>query len=670
MKKNKLFFCSGILFSSLILPTSMYSQDILWEKSFGGSNAEFLADVIPTPDYGFILAGSSLSGKTGNKNQTSHGNLDYWIWKMDENGELDWQKSFGGSGNDFLTSIKLTADGGFILGGISSSPGPSSESGSDGDKKEKRRGNDDFWIIKLNAGGAEEWQKTIGGIGQEKLKSICQTKDGGYMIGGSSASPKPYAGIEQYPDDLAQYGEKKSDSYGNMDYWIVKLDPHGKIEWQKTFGGIYDDELRSIESTNDGGYIVGGYSNSPASGNKTESNRGIGDFWVLKLDKKGEVIWQRTIGGNLDDQLYVIHQTYDGNYIVGGNSNSQSSNEKTVGNSNGTDFWLLKLGQMGEVLWQETFDIAAIDILTSIVENKDHTLLVGGYAQGQFKQKATNGKQNFEKNTGDYVALKLNEKGEEIWRQSVGSDGEDLLQKVIETRDGGYLLAGISSPMEQIMMTSNSGNTKQSGAPVNMKQSKPGQLQNATNEINDAISETQNDINKGINNTMQTATDAINKNIGSENNSSVNYGLNKPSAGVSLPAQGNESGGGMLNDLANSMTEKKGKKGTGGQAKVFGSNDFWVVKLRDKDKKQESKVSIEALPNPTASFTNVIVGYDYQNGTATVVDLSGRLLQQKSISGRTIPIDLSAYPEGIYVINIKTDIGNDGIKVVKRANGN
>ncbi|NLN25159.1 MAG: hypothetical protein GX163_05830 [Bacteroidetes bacterium] len=140
-----LFQRSLLISFGFFLIYSSNAQEILWEKSYGGTHSEYLFDAIPTADYGFILAGSSLSGKSGNKAMASAGNFDYWIWKMDEKGDLDWQHSFGGSGTDHLNSIRSTSDGGYILAGTSNSP-------KDGDKKEESYGQEDFWIIKLNAG--------------------------------------------------------------------------------------------------------------------------------------------------------------------------------------------------------------------------------------------------------------------------------------------------------------------------------------------------------------------------------------------------------------------------------------------------------------------------------------------------------------------------------------
>ena len=309
-----------------------------------------------------------------------------------------------------------------------------------------------------------------------------------------------------------------------------------------------------MEQTKDGGYILGGYSNSPQSGDKTEPSIGIGDYWVVKIDNSGTIEWQRTYGGNGDNQLYVIHQTGDEGYIIGGNSNSTNSLTTKGGTvSNGTDFWLLKIDAKGNEQWSRTYDYGKVDILTSLVENKDHTFLIGGYAQNDVTSESGLALKKQDKGINDYIALKIDATGQEIWTQSVGSSGEDILRKLIETRDGGYLLAGTSN-------------------------------------------------------------------------------------------------------AASSMDKNS----------TIGSNDFWVVKLQDKTKIEPAKLAIEVFPNPVDTFTNVIIGYEYTSGTATLVDLSGRILQQFPITSRTVPIDFTMYPEGVYIVNIKTDVRTDGIKLIKK----
>ncbi len=537
-----------LIIASLLAVTTLQAQDILWERSYGGKHAEYLYDAIPTADYGFILAGSSISNKNGNKSEANKGDLDYWIWKMDEKGTPEWQKSFGGTGVDVLFSVKNTNDGGFILAGTSSSN--KSE-----DKKDDSKGQEDFWIIKLDAKGKELWQRTIGGTSQEKLLSIAQTKDGGYILGGSSSSNKTVANSKGKLDEFG----KSENAKGNLDYWIVKLDSQGKKEWDKTLGGKYYDELKSIEQTQDEGFILGGYSNSPISGDKTEANIGQGDYWVIKLNQDGLIQWQRTLGGDKDDNLFALTQTKDNGFIVGGSSNSSATDAKSETSKNGSDFWILKLDVIGNVQWQETYDYGKYDMLSSIVENIDGTFLIGGYAQSESKSKLTNIKglkttKKDEEGINDYIALKIKANGEEIWTQTTGSNGDEVLKKLFEMRDGGYLLAGTSN--------------------------------------------------------------------------------------------------GSISRDKNSMK---------------GGNDFWIVKLKDKEKKDKEKQNIEAIPNPALSYTNAIIGYEYKDGTVTLFDLNGRSLQSVKVEGeRTVPINLSGLPQGVYIIEVKTDVSKDGVKVIKK----
>ena len=537
-----------LIIASLLAVTTLQAQDILWERSYGGKHAEYLYDAIPTADYGFILAGSSISNKNGNKSEANKGDLDYWIWKMDEKGTPEWQKSFGGTGVDVLFSVKNTNDGGFILAGTSSSN--KSE-----DKKDDSKGQEDFWIIKLDAKGKELWQRTIGGTSQEKLLSIAQTKDGGYILGGSSSSNKTVANSKGKLDEFG----KSENAKGNLDYWIVKLDSQGKKEWDKTLGGKYYDELKSIEQTQDESFILGGYSNSPISGDKTEANIGQGDYWVIKLNQDGLIQWQRTLGGDKDDNLFALTLTKDNGFIVGGSSNSSATDAKSETSKNGSDFWILKLDVIGNVQWQETYDYGKYDMLSSIVENIDGTFLIGGYAQSESKSKLTNIKglkttKKDEEGINDYIALKIKANGEEIWTQTTGSNGDEVLKKLFEMRDGGYLLAGTSN--------------------------------------------------------------------------------------------------GSISRDKNSMK---------------GGNDFWIVKLKDKEKKDKEKQNIEAIPNPALSYTNAIIGYEYKDGTVTLFDLNGRSLQSVKVEGeRTVPINLSGLPQGVYIIEVKTDVSKDGVKVIKK----
>ncbi len=640
-----------LLLSLASLP--LQAQDIQWEKSYGGRHAEYLFDVQPTADYGFILAGSSLSEKTGNKSDAGNGDLDYWIWKMDENGELDWQKSFGGPGQDMLKSLKNTNDGGFILGGTSGSFTAVQDDKPNG-KTSPSFGGNDYWVIKLDAKGGVQWQKSFGGIGQDDLASVYPTRDGGYIVGGSSTS-SPGSVIPSASPRAESRGEgtaKTQKSRGNMDYWILKLDSEGNIEWQQTYGGKYADMLRSVIPTNDGGYLAGGTSNSPQSGDKDNVNFGSGgDYWLLKLDSKGAIQWQQTIGGDQDDELFALLQSHDGGYILGGSSNSGTTNSKSKTNKNGTDLWVVKLDTDGQMDWQQTYDFGRVDLLTSIVENDDQSLMLGGHAQSQ------GGKD--EEGINDYIALKVSDKGEKLWERTVGSNGQDILKKAVMTRDGGFLLAGTSNP-ESIQPTKK--DTKKAGIDTG------GQLA-GLKKANDALDKSVGDAvgkaNSKASKKIADATGKINDKISKNNDSALKLGVNGPTGnlaelgkgGNAADAAGKLLSGGNNQPKLPASREKKTN---------YGRGDFWVVKLKDNDRKEkEERAKIEAFPNPTTQYSNVIVGFEYEKGTLSVYNLGGSELQRFAITDRTIPVDLGQYPAGIYIVTVTTDKGTASMKVIR-----
>ncbi|MDQ3049879.1 MAG: hypothetical protein M3Q95_03225 [Bacteroidota bacterium] len=220
---------------------------------------------------------------------------------------------------DELYSIAQTSDGGYICGGLSLA---------------------DYWVVKLDALGNIQWQNTIGGNNIDWLYSIIPTSDGGYICGGYS--------------DSNISGDKTENCQGIRDYWVVKLDSEGNIQWQNTIGGSLYDELMSIAQTTDGGYICGGWSNSNISGDKTENSEGWVDFWVIKLDSAVNIQWQNTIGGSGQDELYSIAQTSDGGYICGGLSSSNISGDKTENSQGSADYWVVKLDALGNIQWQNT----------------------------------------------------------------------------------------------------------------------------------------------------------------------------------------------------------------------------------------------------------------------------------------------------------------------------
>ena len=419
--------CAVSIFLLLTPAPDLYSQSIEWQQVLGGAHSEYLYDVKATPDYGFLLAGSSFSGKTGNKAEAGQGDLDYFLWKMDESGKMEWQKSFGGSGSDYLYSVALTKEGGYILGGSSDSP-------KSGDKKEDGFGNMDFWILKLNPEGKEEWQLTLGGIGNDQLQSIQQTADGGYIVGGSSDSSP----IKD--SDGKTIGSKTEETHGSMDYWVVRLSPDGQIEWEKTFGGSFSDRLKDILILEDG-FLIAGASNSPlGTGSKTVQHYGENDYWLIKLDDRGNEIWQKAYGGDGDDSLAQIISTENG-YLIAGSSNSKPNPDggKTAANGEGTDFWVVEIDRDGNTIWDATYDIGRWDVLVSVAATGQNEYLLSGYASSE-----TLGRRTDSKGVNDYAVIKINSKGESLWQKTIGGMGSDQLKGAVQMRDGGYLLAGNS----------------------------------------------------------------------------------------------------------------------------------------------------------------------------------------------------------------------------------
>jgi hypothetical protein len=330
----------------------LLAQKILWDQSLGGSHMELLLDVVATADYGFIMAGSSLSGQSGTHGTQNQGDFDYWIYKMDEDGEPVWQRSYGGKGTDLLKVIKRTRDGGLILGGTSTSE-------KSGDKEYPNMGLEDFWVLKLNAAGEKEWELGLGGLGQDYLQSIHVTQDGGYLIGGSSSSE----------ETNLPFG-KTTPHFGGLDYWVVKLNAKGKMEWQKSFGGKYNDELNFALEYEKGKFVLGGTSFSTLSGNKTDKLVGTADLWLIFLDENGNITQQVSFGEeNVSYQLQAMLLSKDGNLLLGCTKEMQNTNAVQNTKSNKNSFSVIKVSTEGVMVWEELHHVSNRQALVSMHEN-------------------------------------------------------------------------------------------------------------------------------------------------------------------------------------------------------------------------------------------------------------------------------------------------------------
>jgi len=394
-----------------------FSQDpaIIWQNTIGGSDGDFSTVFEATSDGGYILGGYSSSNISGDKTENSNGALDIWIVKIDGSGNIMWQNTIGGAGDDFLISLEQTSDGGYIVGA-------GSDSNISGDKTENSRGGLDYWILKLNASGNILWQKTYGGAQPEFDLYIVETADGGYFAGGYSDS------------DIS--GDKTDPTNGQRDYWALKLDENGNIVWQNSIGGSLVDRPQAAFQTTDGGFIMAGFSNSPISGDKTEESKGGNDYWVVKLDATGNVQWENTIGGNDSDVLRDVIQTLDNGYLLGGYSKSNISGDKSENSQGDFDFWMLKLNSSGIIIWQNTIGGSAIDYPRDIKQLADNTYMIGGWSNSNIS-----GDKTENSNGGyDYWLVRLNTAGGIISQNSIGGSADESGSYIIENADGTFAM--------------------------------------------------------------------------------------------------------------------------------------------------------------------------------------------------------------------------------------
>ncbi len=386
---------------------------IIWQKSFGGSSIDRAFSVAQTFDGGFIVAGSSESSDGDISNPL--GNNDYWIVKLKNDGELEWEKSFGGKLDDVALSINQSLDGGYIVTGYSKSS-EGDISNPKGDKLTDR----DYWIIKLKNDGELEWEKSYGGSGNDFPYSITQTSDGGYIVAGYS---------ESSDGDI-------SNPLGDRDYWIVKLKNDGELEWEKSYGGSSEDFPKSITQTFDSGYIVAG--NSFSNDGDVSNPKGGGDYWILKLNRYGELEWQKSYGGSGNDEAYSIIQTLDSGYIVAGYSNSPEFDN--AGPNGFFDYWILKLKNNGDLEWAKSFGIIGSDVAYSIIQTLDGDYIVAGNSSKFVPDNIIP--------RGNYWVLKLKEDGKLDWHKSYGGKGSDVAQSIVQTLNGNYLVAGYSNSFD------------------------------------------------------------------------------------------------------------------------------------------------------------------------------------------------------------------------------
>jgi len=366
----------ALVVMAIITASPCFGQE--WAVIYGGRGDDIAYSIQQTTDGGYVVAGKTTSSGAGRQ--------DLWVLKLDESGDVTWQKTYGGYHDDNARSIQQTTDGGYVVIGHTLSFGAIGW---------------DSWVLKLDESGDVTWQKTFGvSYSYYDLSySIQQTTDGGYVVAGISES-------SDAPD---------------RDSWVLKLDESGDVTWQKTYGGYHSEYARSIQQTTDGGYVVAGVipHNYPVNN----------DFWVLKLDESGGITWQKAYGGNYSESAYSIQQTTDGGYVVAGSTS-------TFGAGGNTDFWVLKLDGSGDVTWQKTYGDYHSEYAHSIQQTTDGGYVVAGFTIGTVNP--------------DLLVLKLDTNGEILGCSLVGDSTAAAIDSSTTVKDTAVTpLDGPFSPLDQ-----------------------------------------------------------------------------------------------------------------------------------------------------------------------------------------------------------------------------
>lgn len=399
-----------------------FSGEVDWIKNYGGSGDDTAHTIIHTTDGGYAILGytNSVDGDITDKTLAVN---DYWLLKLDVNGDLEWNKTYGGSKDDKGQSIIQTTDGGYAIVGYAMSD--------DGDGS-NNEGFHDNWILKLDASGTIEWEQSFGFSGHDHSYDIIQTNDGGFF----------FAGFLDVTQSGGEGNSGKSRNYwtrhGVGEFWGTKLDANGNLEWRRYFGGTNNDRAHSVVQANDGGFVLAGFSESDDF--DISNAKGSYDFWVVKISDSGELLWEQSFGGTGIEISYGMTKTNDNAYVITGNT---FSTDTDVTNNHGeSDIWLIKVDDDGNLIWEKTFGGTAFESAESV------NLLAGGGFLIAGNSKSIDGNLTINEGENDLWVIKTNSEGELVWQKSFGGTGLEYGFDAIQNWDGSLILVGESHSLD------------------------------------------------------------------------------------------------------------------------------------------------------------------------------------------------------------------------------
>lgn len=337
------------------------SGNIIWTKTIGGSQDDYGTSIIATTDGNYVIAG--YSGSSDHDLPGNKGMHDFLVSKIDGNGNIFWTKNYGFSSHDHAHKIIQTRDGGYFVAGYADYAGidGSGATGEHGEGHEMRNtlhGVGEFVGIKIKADGEFEWFRYFGGTMNDRVNDIVEANDGGLLMAGYT---------ESADFDIP-------DSHGSYDYWIVKLHHDGGLHWKKTYGGSGIDQGFGIVKTNNNSYLMVGRSNS--TDGDVRNPLGNFDGWIIHINDHGDLLWEKSFGGNDYDVASAIRKTKNGNFVVAGNTRGNPGGNANKGQN---DYWIFEIDNYANtgIHWQKTFGGSNIDLATDVTETNDGFILTG-----------------------------------------------------------------------------------------------------------------------------------------------------------------------------------------------------------------------------------------------------------------------------------------------------
>ena len=408
------------------LSVNAQPPSIQWQKCLGGTQSDDGQSIRLTSDSGFLIAGNALSNDGDVSGNHGINHWDYWVTKLDSGGFLQWQKCYGGTDEDRAFSIEIVNNDSYIIAGWAGSY--------DGDIV-GMHGPSDYWILKCDQIGNIQWQNCLGGTYEEDANRIIQTNDLGYIVTGVARS------IDF--DVVGRHDSSACPSCG--DVWLVKLDSAGVQEWTKCYGGYWHEVGYSIIQTIDSGYLLAssaGSDNGDVQGlHGAVAGFGNPDYWIVKIDAIGSIQWQKCFGGTENDTPSDLIQTLDGGYAVIGKTFSTDYDViGSLASPNIPDAWIIKFDNIGNLQWQKCLGGSEVDIGRKILQTSDSSYFVLCHTQsidGDLIGNPANGM--------DVWLVKLDHTGNIIWQECFGGSGTDECYDMQLTPDGGIVLVGLTT---------------------------------------------------------------------------------------------------------------------------------------------------------------------------------------------------------------------------------